>query len=134
VGLRLAQPTDDTAELIAAGRQLLELIFRPGYDYKKLGVWLSDLRPLGQVQGDLFDGRDRSRHRRLWRAVDAVNDRYGRRVLAPAAAGTAPASWQMRQAQRSPAYLSDWSQLPQARTDGRSWLIHTGNVSSPAGC
>lgn len=49
-GVALPCPTDDTRELTRAATALLELLFRPGYEYKKIGVLLTGLEKVEQVQ------------------------------------------------------------------------------------
>lgn len=120
--LRLEIPTNDTAELIAQGLRLLEIIYRLGFDYKKLGIWLADLKPAATIQGNLFDTRDRDKHARLCAAVDRVNDRYAYRAVHSAACGLKRKQqpdndWRMKQQMRSPCYLTEWDQLPVAKTD-----------------
>lgn len=49
-GLRLPCATDDTRELTRAATALLENLFRLGYEYKKVGVLLTELEKAEHVQ------------------------------------------------------------------------------------
>ncbi|MBQ3218402.1 MAG: Y-family DNA polymerase [Akkermansia sp.] len=48
-GVPLPCHTDDTRELTRAATALLELLFRPGFEYKKIGVLLTGLQKAEQV-------------------------------------------------------------------------------------
>lgn len=103
--------TGTTSELIRAALKGLRRIYRDGYRYKKAGVMCTALVPAGQVQPDLFDRQDRPKSTRLMAALDAVNDRWGARTLNYASSGLTQA-WQTHCHRRSPAYTTDWADLP----------------------
>ena len=106
--------TDNSHELIRSALQGMRTLYRDGYRYKKAGVMLTGLLPVSQVQTDMFDQQDRVRSTRLMLALDAVNDRWGAGTLAYASSGLAP-SWTTQFHRRSPAYTTDWNELPVAR-------------------
>ncbi len=109
--LRLPVVTDSTADLIQCALQGIRAICRDGYLYKKAGVILTGLVPASQTQADLFDSKDRGRSKRLMSTLDAVNDRWGAGTLEYAASGlTKP--WKTQIHRRSPAYTTDWDELP----------------------
>lgn len=103
--------TDTTSELIRAALKGLRRIYRDGYRYKKAGVMCTALVPAGQVQPDLFDQQDRPKSKRLMAALDAVNNRWGTGTLNYASSGLTQA-WQTHCHRRSPAYTTNWDQLP----------------------
>lgn len=49
-GVRLPGPTDDSRVLTAHAVELLELLYRPGFEYRKVGVLLTDLEKADQIQ------------------------------------------------------------------------------------
>ena len=108
--------TDHTATLIALAGQALAGIFRPGGRYKKAGVILLGLESRAGRQRSLLEAPapEAARNSRLMTALDAVNAKWGRGVLAPAACGIAK-PWAMRQERRSPRYTTVWNELPVAR-------------------
>ena len=110
----LPMATDNSHELIRSALQGMRTLYRDGYRYKKAGVMLTGLLPVSQVQTDMFDQQDRVRSTRLMLALDAVNDRWGAGTLAYASSGLAP-SWTTQFHRRSPAYTTDWNELPVAR-------------------
>lgn len=126
----LRSPTSDTPALATAAAHALRMIYRTGFEYAKAGVMLLDLAPSSRVQLELaFDtSTDESgataaggAHRiELMRAVDGLNDRYGRGTLTIGARGTQRLSgsgrnWQMKQERRTPAYTTRWSDMPVVR-------------------
>ncbi len=122
--LALKPPTADTRLLAAAATRTLEAMFRPGYRYVKAGVVLVDLQPHARTadEPDLFGDdtlqpaarRDRTR---LMRAMDALNQRFGRGAVDVASAVRAaqrPSS-AARQEQRSPRYTTRLDEVITAR-------------------
>lgn len=103
--------TDTTSELIRVALKGLRSIYRDGYRYKKAGVMCTALVPASQVQPDLFDHQDRPRSKRLMAALDAVNDRWGAGTLEYASSGLTK-TWKTQFHRRSPAYTTDWNELP----------------------
>ncbi len=106
--------TDATSELIRSALRGLRTIYRDGYQYKKAGVMCTALVPASHVQPDLFDRQNRPRSKRLMAALDAINDRWGAGTLAYASSGLTKA-WQTQCHHRSPAYTTNWNELPVAR-------------------
>ena len=109
--LKLPVATDTTHELIRAALQGTRKIYRAGYLYKKAGVMLTGLVQASQVQADLFDRQDRVRSKRLMAALDSVNDRFGSGTLQYASSGLEK-PWKTQFHRRSPAYTTDWNDLP----------------------
>lgn len=112
--LKLPVVTDSTADLIRCALQGIRSIYRDGYRYKKAGVLLTGLIPASQTQADLFDFQDRGKSKRLMSALDAVNDRWGTGTLHYASNGITKA-WKTQFHRRSPAYTTDWNELPVVR-------------------
>jgi len=88
-------------------------MYRPGYDYAKAGVMLSDLVNGAAIQADFFaspspDQDDRAA--RLMSVMDEINRRSRTKVCSARQAG--PAAYAMRKEHLSPAYTTDWRQLP----------------------
>lgn len=85
--VHLPEATNDTLALIAAAKYGVQAAWREGHRYSKCGVVTVDLIRLEDAPRPLFDGIDRERSARLMAALDAVNARFGRGTLVPAAAG-----------------------------------------------
>ncbi len=75
---------------------------------------LMGLVPVSQVQANLFDHHDRVRSTRLMSALDAVNERWGAGALQYASSGMTK-KWKTQFHRRSPAYTTQWNELPVAK-------------------
>lgn len=111
--LRLPEPTDDTLRLVKAARFLLRRLYRPGFQYQKAGILLSELQPASLNQGQLFGTVDIARRNRLMTVMDQLNRDMGRGTLFLAGAGI-DRNWRMRQGNRSPRYTTHWAEIPVA--------------------
>ena len=112
----LSIPTADTTRLLRAARVGLRHIYREGYEYKRAGVVLLDLAPVGAVTGDLFAAtriEATERRERLMAVMDGINTRWGRGTVRYLAEGLAQ-PWQMRRGRMTPRYTTCWDELPVA--------------------
>jgi len=103
------EPTADTLALIGEAVRLLRAFWRPGFRYFKAGIMLGDLAPARQQAG-MFATRDTVKSARTMAALDAVNARFGRGTLRPAATGMLKA-WAGRQARHSPRYTTSAEEM-----------------------
>ena len=111
--LQIPYPTAFTPDLIKQAREAVRAIYRPGYGYRKAGVYLSKIVPDESVQPDLFGSFSFAVHykqMRLMSIVDVINKVYGRDTLFFAVQGIAR-PWKMRQERRSSRYTTQWSEL-----------------------
>ncbi len=108
--VRLPQPTAYTPTLISYASQLLKKLYKSGYQYKKAGVMLTELVPQHCQQRNLFY-QPQQESVALMDALDRVNDRWGKGTLQFAATGFKK-SWGMRRSKVSPAYTTNWADLP----------------------
>ena len=118
----LRRPTADTGAIVQATTLGLRAIYCQGFKYAKAGVMLLDLQPDSIIQGELDLGDDDSLadiadKTRLMSALDAINKRYGRGTMKMASAGLDGDRrvWSMRQERRTPAYTTNWADIPIAR-------------------
>jgi DNA polymerase V len=114
-GVVLYERTNYTPELIGAAMACLETLFRPGLEYKKAGVMLSDLSSAGDVPFDLFVDRQgaeavRNRKQEIMQKMDRVNKKYGRNTLKSASLGFGQL-WGIKSDMRSGRYTTVWEEL-----------------------
>ena len=111
----LERATCDSGQLLRAAQQGLAHVFRPGLAYRKAGVLLPDLESAGAEQGLLFSAApaDDARTARLMECLDRLNRAPAHRAVRYASELCGDA-WRMRQRRKSPAYLTDWAELPVA--------------------
>jgi DNA polymerase V len=113
-GMQLPHATSDTAELIGSACRILRQLYRPGYHYSKCGVMLTELSSDAVRQGDLFDGRDTGKSRRLMETLDTINRRLGRDTVFFAGSGI-DREWAMAANMKSPPYTTDWQKVLRVR-------------------
>ena len=114
---RLAPMSNDTFDLVSAVRRCAESAWRGsidenqgGFSYVKAGVMLDDLLPFDERPLTLFEPTVQ-RSPELMKALDAVNDRYGKKSLVLAREGFKNRTT-MRQQWRSPRYTTRIEELP----------------------
>ena len=80
--VRLEVPASSAPEIISAALKALRYVYKPGYQYKKAGVIVSDIVDADSIQQVLFgfDYRARERDDRISEVMDKVNT-SGRNVL-----------------------------------------------------
>lgn len=111
---RLVNPTDDTRIITKVAKLCLKKLFKPGIQYKKVGVMLEGLINKSSIQLDLFHqpSDDALRKKDLLMSLsDSINTRFGSQTIKLAAEGYCK-PWAMRADMRSPCYTTRWSELP----------------------
>ena len=112
----LVRPSNHTPDLIAAALELLREIYRPGHQYKKTGIFVTDLIAESDLQPDLFDAAPEAAGcvRELDRIVDGLNRKLGRNAIRYGSMGV-KSGWAMRQERRSRKFTTRWDELPVAK-------------------
>ena len=112
--VRLRVGTQDTRNIIEAAVKSLDTIWRPGDRYAKAGIMLSELRPNGVAQLNLFDDETpRAGSEVLMSLMDSMN-RSGRFSIGFAGKGFDP-DWKMKREMLSKAWTTNWKELPVAK-------------------
>jgi len=106
IQLRLPTPTDHTSQLCHYANLGIEQIYKPGYRYKKVGVWLADFTTPHLIQQNFLDPKEASRQIRLIETMDRINLRYGRATLRTASCGFRRNEWKLKQEHLSPRYTT----------------------------
>lgn len=118
VTVPLRRPTADSRLLAKAAADGVRYMYAPGFQFSKAGVFLVDLQPDTQQQGELDlepeEGRDRTR---LMMAMDTLNNRFGKGTVHVGATGVhgVTRTWEARQDRRTPQYTTRWEDMPVAR-------------------
>ena len=108
--LPLPQPTNDSLVVNRWADCLVGRLFKPEYEYKKAGIMLGEITPVGQYQADWLEPTQAT-DTRLMDALDGLNKRFGRGTVKVSTQG-AHKGWQMRQERKSPNYTTDWDEVP----------------------
>lgn len=112
----LVRPSNHSPDLIAAALELLREIYRPGHQYKKTGIFVTELIAESDLQPDLFEAPAETvgRVRELDRIVDGLNRKLGRNAIRYGSMGV-KSRWAMRQERRSQKFTTRWDELPVAK-------------------
>jgi DNA polymerase V len=88
----------------------LERVFSPRFKIRKAGVVLCSLELATNAPRRLWDDESYEDHRRLMRAIDEINARYGRDTVT---CGIYPSDgiWRTRFEKRSPRYTTEWDEI-----------------------
>ncbi len=110
--LILSEPTASTALLNQAASQIIRAIFKPGIEYKKVGVILNDLISTQDFRPTLFTNKDSNlSQQKLMTTLDDINKRFGQGTIEFAACGIKK-PWQMNSKLCSPRYTTCWDDIP----------------------
>ncbi|MDZ7796757.1 MAG: Y-family DNA polymerase [Candidatus Marinimicrobia bacterium] len=110
--------TRNTMALLRYAKEALKKIYKPGYDYKKAGVILMDFQQKDCLQSDLFTVNDPQERNdmRLVKALDMINDKYGRNTVRVGDQGLAD-KHARKQSRRSKSYTTQWDEMLEIFTD-----------------
>ena len=111
--ITLVTPTDDLRLITQHAKMCLQKIYKAGLHYKKVGVCLEQLISKDNRQLDLFHQPEvcPEKTEQVMTLLDSVNRKYGQHTIKLAAEGFSK-SWAMKSELRSPAYTTQWSDLP----------------------
>ena len=104
----MPSPSDDSRQLVKIALWALKRIYRPGFNYAKAGVMLSEIVPKEGIQNDLFSQPSINlKSEALMSTMDAINRKMGRESIKLASEGF-KRPWKMKQGNKSPNYTTDW--------------------------
>ena len=113
--VELDSPSSDTRVFLASAMRLLDSLWVNGYRYAKAGVMLADFYDPGVYQPSLFDDPlvIKESDQKLMQLMDTLNNKHGK-TLWFASQGTKQ-EWGMKREMLSPAYTTNWRELPVAK-------------------
>lgn len=119
--IELDTPSSDTRLFLAKAMQLLDALWVNGYRYAKAGVMLADFYDPGVYQPGLFDQsvnneslrEQTASDQRLMQLMDKLNAKHSKTIWF--ASQGAKQEWGMKRDMLSPAYTTNWQQLPIVR-------------------
>jgi len=80
--------TNDSIELVKQALVALRYVYRKGYKYQKAGIILSKLNDINIYKKNLFSSiNNEEKRKKLMKAIDYTNIKYGRHALSIAQAG-----------------------------------------------
>ncbi|MEM8484220.1 MAG: Y-family DNA polymerase [Bacteroidota bacterium] len=109
-GVLMPEATAFTPRLVDFAIQNLKQIYRPGFRYRRAGVFLWGLNKNKFLQMDLFDAQHASKHLTLMDTLDKINARYGRDTVFVGSIGV-ERDWLSRAADPPKFYTTRWHDL-----------------------
>ena len=110
LSIPLPVASNSSAEIIKYALKGLDIIFKEGFNYKKVGIMLLDLVPESQIQIGIFDTVNRERDKQLMSAFDKINSAFGKDLVRFAVQGY-QRKWKLRQERLSPCYTTNINQV-----------------------
>ena len=107
----LAIPTSNSIELIKNVVKALTDIYKYGYAYQKAGIILSGLKDANQNDQNLLTPLLENKSKKLMKAIDYTNTKYGRYAISIAQAGLSK-GWKMRREHSSKIDTASFDSLP----------------------
>lgn len=109
---RLPLPSAYTPDFLFASRKVLKQIYRKNYQYKKVGIMISDIMHQTYAPLDFFapiylDDKRKN----IMDCMDSINKKMGLNMLTYAGVGTEQ-PWKMRREMLSSRYTTCWQELP----------------------
>ncbi|MDQ4121963.1 MAG: Y-family DNA polymerase [Acidobacteriota bacterium] len=108
-----AFPTDVNQELQAWALDCLKSIYRPEYTYRRAGIILGGLVPSDKLTERMFNDEKWERFRRVMRAVDEINRKFGRNTVRFLVAKP-NGKWSGKAGRLSPRYTTKLSEIAHA--------------------
>jgi DNA polymerase V len=81
ITLDLPVASNDNASIIKSALKGMDLIYHPGFNYKKCGVIVMELVPEGNIQSAIFETSDRSKMKLLMKTIDDINRMKGKETV-----------------------------------------------------
>lgn len=115
--IQLSQASNYTPALVAYAQDIVQQLYRPGYAYKKVGVYFEGLVEHEQVQQSLFSesASDVQEQRALMQSLDAINNKWGTSTVHYANTGYNQQLWAPQKNHRSSLFTTSWQELPVVR-------------------
>ena len=107
----LAIPTSNSIELVKNAVKALIDIYKYGYSYQKAGIILSGLKDANQNDQNLLTPLLENKSKKLMKAIDYTNTKYGRYAISIAQAGLSK-GWKMRREHSSKIDTASFDSLP----------------------
>jgi DNA polymerase V len=111
---KLDDPTDNLLVIYKTAEKGLENIYRPGYKYKRVGIWLEELSPKDSRQLSLFSGSSPSSP--LDASVEKIKAKLANVTIGLGTTGLSKKRpWYMQQKTLSPPYTTSLGAIPLAK-------------------
>lgn len=87
INMEMEVATNSTIEIVKVVQRALSILYRPGYNYSKVGVIALDIIPETSIQYGMFDSQNREKDKVVMTALDKVNKALGKNIVRLASQG-----------------------------------------------
>ncbi len=116
VNVLIPEATDDTSVIIKYALKGLNQIFKTGYHYKKVGVYVTGIRRKGDYQMTFDSSSTKPKDSNLMESIDRINQKYGDYKVRYAVQGFRP-TWKVKREMFSKRFTTDWNELLEVNLD-----------------
>ncbi|MBC7427156.1 MAG: Y-family DNA polymerase [Bacteriovorax sp.] len=111
--IRMSLPayTMDTVKIIRVVWKLLDSMYHPDYEFKKIGVTLSKLQNFEDHQYSLYNDDDDPKRINLMKTLDKINKKYKSNTIRSAACGIGNGNFEASRPRMTPSYCTNWSEV-----------------------
>jgi DNA polymerase V len=113
MSISLPSATQSTTVLTRYALFVLKKLFRPGFNYRKIGIVLSQIDSSKETQGDLFSHEKADEISNIDKSVDSINARFGNNTIKLASEGF-NRDWRPKDDLAPPSYTTNIDELPTA--------------------
>ena len=110
MNIPLPVASNNSHTVITAALKGLDIIYRKGFNFKKVGIMALELVADTETQMGLFDFNDHTKSAGLMKVFDQINNRYDKGRIRFAVQGYGK-KWKLRQHNLSPCYTTDIRQV-----------------------
>ncbi len=110
ISIPLTVATNASNELIKYANWGLNKIYRSGYNFKKVGIMLTNIVPESQIQAGMFDTINRERNNNLMKILDGCNKTLGKDLVRFARLGYNN-NWRLKQQYLSHRYTTNINEV-----------------------
>jgi len=110
ITVTLANPSNSAMELSKHAIKALKMIYLPYFQYKKVGVMVTEFVPETERMTSLFDTDNFDKHKSVLQVMDYMNRRLGADKIKLGSMDI-QRTWKMNQKNLSPRYTTDLNQL-----------------------
>lgn len=113
--LTMLSGTADTRTIIKHTWEILDKLYRQGFEYKKALVKISSFQDTNESQLSLFENEDIKKSEQLMAVMDKINRREGPHTIKSLACGVNNKAWKMKQTLKSPRFVIGWNELAKVK-------------------
>lgn len=110
ISIPLAQPMNNTPDLVKIATKAIDMLYKPGYMFLKVEIVATGLIPESEVQLNLFNNWCGKNKDKVSNVMDILNSHYGKGTVRMAGESYSK-KWAMRRNFLSPNYTTSWEDI-----------------------